>query len=146
VGAGREGFEIGSYELFAWVWRWTTILLISASWIAKITGMSHRHLAATVFLKAYCDSSPFKVVLTDPWIQLSTSLCRLLSKERGLNCIINSIYDSKTSKIRVKKECSFYHILSLIALSGESQSQHSAAMKRPNTHQKKQLLNPVPPA
>jgi hypothetical protein len=21
VGAGREGFEIGSYELFAWVWR-----------------------------------------------------------------------------------------------------------------------------
>jgi hypothetical protein len=26
-------------------WLWTVILLISASWVATITGMSHRHLA-----------------------------------------------------------------------------------------------------
>jgi hypothetical protein len=24
-------------------WLWTTVLLISASWVARITGMSHRH-------------------------------------------------------------------------------------------------------
>jgi hypothetical protein len=38
-------FEIGSCELFAWGWLWTVILLISASWVAGITGVSHRHLA-----------------------------------------------------------------------------------------------------
>jgi hypothetical protein len=34
-------FEIGSHELFCPGWLWTTILLISASWLARITGMSH---------------------------------------------------------------------------------------------------------
>jgi hypothetical protein len=33
-------FEIGSHELFAWGWLQTMILLISASWVARITGMS----------------------------------------------------------------------------------------------------------
>jgi hypothetical protein len=34
-------FEIGSHELFDQGWFQTTILLISASWVARITGMSH---------------------------------------------------------------------------------------------------------
>jgi hypothetical protein len=37
--------EIGSLELFAWDWLWTAILLISASWVVRITGMSHWPLA-----------------------------------------------------------------------------------------------------
>jgi hypothetical protein len=32
-------------ELFAQVWLQTVILLVSASWVARITGMSHRHPA-----------------------------------------------------------------------------------------------------
>jgi hypothetical protein len=28
--------EIRSWELFAWSWRWTMILLIVASWVARI--------------------------------------------------------------------------------------------------------------
>jgi hypothetical protein len=36
-----EGFfKIESLELFAQGWLWTTILLISASWVARIIGMS----------------------------------------------------------------------------------------------------------
>jgi hypothetical protein len=38
-------FEIGSLELFATGWLQTGILLISASWIARITGMSQGLLA-----------------------------------------------------------------------------------------------------
>jgi hypothetical protein len=40
-----EFFEIGSGELFAWGWLRTAILLISASWVARITGVSHWCLA-----------------------------------------------------------------------------------------------------
>jgi hypothetical protein len=43
-------FEIGSHELFAWGWLRTTILLISASWVARITGVSHQHLARICFI------------------------------------------------------------------------------------------------
>jgi hypothetical protein len=35
-------FEIGSRELFAGGWLWTSVLLISASLVAKIMGVSHR--------------------------------------------------------------------------------------------------------
>jgi hypothetical protein len=38
-------FDMGSLELFARSWLWTTIHLISASWIARITGMSHQRQA-----------------------------------------------------------------------------------------------------
>jgi hypothetical protein len=34
-------FEIGSRKLFAQGWFWTMILLISASWVAMIPGVSH---------------------------------------------------------------------------------------------------------
>jgi hypothetical protein len=33
-------------------WLETSILLISASWVARITGMSHWHWAQVCFLKA----------------------------------------------------------------------------------------------
>jgi hypothetical protein len=33
-------FEIGSRTLFAWDWLWTTILLISASWVVRIIGVN----------------------------------------------------------------------------------------------------------
>jgi hypothetical protein len=32
-------FKIGSLKLFAWGWIQTTVLLISAFWVARITGM-----------------------------------------------------------------------------------------------------------
>jgi hypothetical protein len=38
-------FEKGSHELFHRDWLSTSILLISDSWVARITGMSHRHPA-----------------------------------------------------------------------------------------------------
>jgi hypothetical protein len=31
-------------------WLWTVILLISASWVARITGVSHQHLAYFIYL------------------------------------------------------------------------------------------------
>jgi hypothetical protein len=37
-------FQIGAHELFTQGWLQTSILLISASWVARITGMSHQHL------------------------------------------------------------------------------------------------------
>jgi hypothetical protein len=45
-----NGFiEIWSHELFAWAGFEPTILLISASWVARITGVSHQHLAPFCF-------------------------------------------------------------------------------------------------
>jgi hypothetical protein len=38
-------FEIGSCELFAQDWLWTLILLISASWVARLTGISYWDIA-----------------------------------------------------------------------------------------------------
>jgi hypothetical protein len=38
-------FKIESLKLFAWGCLRTTILLISDSWVARITGMSHWHPA-----------------------------------------------------------------------------------------------------
>jgi hypothetical protein len=39
-------YEIGSLEICALGWLGTLILLISASWVAGITGMSHRCLVS----------------------------------------------------------------------------------------------------
>jgi hypothetical protein len=39
-------FELRSLKLFARSWLWTSILLISASWVARITDMSHRRPAS----------------------------------------------------------------------------------------------------
>jgi hypothetical protein len=41
--------EMRSHELFAPGWVQTTILLISAYQVARITGVSHLHLAILVF-------------------------------------------------------------------------------------------------
>jgi hypothetical protein len=38
-------FKIGSHELFARGWFVTAVLLISASLVARITGVSHWYLA-----------------------------------------------------------------------------------------------------
>jgi hypothetical protein len=38
-------FRIESCELFAWGWLQTVMLVISASWVARISRMSHWHLA-----------------------------------------------------------------------------------------------------
>jgi hypothetical protein len=35
-------FLIGSHKLLAWGWLWTVILLVSASWVARITGMGQQ--------------------------------------------------------------------------------------------------------
>jgi hypothetical protein len=38
-------FKIRSCEPFCPSWLWTKILLISASWVARIIGVSHQHPA-----------------------------------------------------------------------------------------------------
>jgi hypothetical protein len=43
-------FKVGSHKLFALGWFWTPILLISASWVARITGVSRRRPALLIFL------------------------------------------------------------------------------------------------
>jgi hypothetical protein len=45
-------FKIGSQELLSQAWLWTMILLISASWVARITGVS-----------PWCPAWPFTSVL-----------------------------------------------------------------------------------
>jgi hypothetical protein len=42
-------FEIGSHRTICPGWLWTAILLISASWVARITGVSHWHTAPGQF-------------------------------------------------------------------------------------------------
>jgi hypothetical protein len=44
-------FEIGSYGTICPGWLWTVILLISASWVVRITVMSHQHLAPAFTLE-----------------------------------------------------------------------------------------------
>jgi hypothetical protein len=38
-------FRWGSHEVFPWYWPWTVILPISASQVARCSGVSHQHLA-----------------------------------------------------------------------------------------------------
>jgi hypothetical protein len=46
-------FEIGSHDLFAQGWLQTAIVLILASCVARITGVSYQHLVSTeVLLKS----------------------------------------------------------------------------------------------
>jgi hypothetical protein len=42
-------FEIKSQRTGCPGWLWTAILLISASWVARITGVSHWHLVPQLF-------------------------------------------------------------------------------------------------
>jgi hypothetical protein len=37
----NQCFEVETYEQFGWCWLWSTLLLISASWVPKITEMRH---------------------------------------------------------------------------------------------------------
>jgi hypothetical protein len=53
--------EIGSWELFTQGWLWTAILLISASPVARITGVSHRRLACYS-----CFLNSLKLMLSHP--------------------------------------------------------------------------------
>jgi hypothetical protein len=46
-------FEVRSCELFPSDWLRTAILLISTSWVARITGMSHWYLTPTL---SYCNT------------------------------------------------------------------------------------------
>jgi hypothetical protein len=61
-------FKIGSCELFAWTgfepWSsWSLILLISAPWVARITGVSHWCLSPSNFLKKLEKSYCFEIIL-----------------------------------------------------------------------------------
>jgi hypothetical protein len=42
-------FEIGSHGTICPGWLWNTILLVSASWVARITGVSHWRLTMFLF-------------------------------------------------------------------------------------------------
>jgi hypothetical protein len=48
-------------------WLWTEILLISASWVARITGMSHQHLATFWKFDRYSLSASSPLWRT-PWL------------------------------------------------------------------------------
>jgi hypothetical protein len=45
-------FKIESHELFAQGWLWTVILLISASWAARITGVNRRARLLPLLIRA----------------------------------------------------------------------------------------------
>jgi hypothetical protein len=74
-------FKINFHKLFAWGWLRTVILLISASWEARITGMSHQHMALDLFNKQcqhihlyqVCQNAQFFFLFffgdTDVWTQ-----------------------------------------------------------------------------
>jgi hypothetical protein len=47
-------FEVGSHELLPWADFRTVILLISASWIARVIGVSHQCLAPNYFQEMFC--------------------------------------------------------------------------------------------
>jgi hypothetical protein len=54
-----EGFiEIRSHELFAWGWLRTSILLISASWVARVTGVWSIHFKRQNNLKWHVETFP----------------------------------------------------------------------------------------
>jgi hypothetical protein len=62
-----EGFfEIGSHRTICQGWLWTAIFLISASWVAKITGVSHWRPAIFFFLQ---NSEP-SIYFYDVWLLL----------------------------------------------------------------------------
>jgi hypothetical protein len=72
-------FEIVSCDLFAWGCFWMEILLISASWIARITGVSHLFLAERIFLMTMLDwifpsqIGPYR--RPKPWLEKGRCRC-----------------------------------------------------------------------
>jgi hypothetical protein len=67
-------------------WLWTVMLLISASWVPRITGMSHQHLANLDFFLS-TRVSALKVELLDcrvyaPEVVWILSICFLQRKAR----------------------------------------------------------------
>jgi hypothetical protein len=59
-------YQGSSYKLLAWGWLWTVILLISTSWVARITGMSHQRLASHFSLKSPLiqPTSQYRIIIT----------------------------------------------------------------------------------
>jgi hypothetical protein len=68
--------RIGSQELFAWGWLLTAILLISASWVARITGarLKHEFLMFTKFFQALANGNPpLQTILLDNWYYIHST-------------------------------------------------------------------------
>jgi hypothetical protein len=63
-------FKIGSLKLFAQGWPRTMILLISASWVAEIIGMSHWRPAVIISWNTF---SSFTFFLLSSWNPLITN-------------------------------------------------------------------------
>jgi hypothetical protein len=72
-------FDIGSHELFVWGWLRTATFLISASWVARITGMCHRHLAPSH--KGSLNSNLQRVVV------LYVAFCNSTSPHTWISCV-----------------------------------------------------------
>jgi hypothetical protein len=88
-------FSIGSHKLFTWDWLRTAILLISASWVARITGVSDQY-PATFFLYKLIILGYFVIVIEiwltqaswkkrnfNNWLKLSGIWNPLLTFELG---------------------------------------------------------------
>jgi hypothetical protein len=64
-------------------WLWTAILLNCASWVARITGVSHWCLSYFVFFNLLCFGFWDRVVLFSPWLALNLrSFCLCLQSAR----------------------------------------------------------------
>jgi energy-coupling factor transporter transmembrane protein EcfT len=72
-------FEIGSLELFDRDWLGTVILLISASWVARITGMSHQHLVVFYNIKIWINLLFFSFMISLYWKHSKSFPLSLLS-------------------------------------------------------------------
>jgi hypothetical protein len=69
-------FEIGSLELFPWVWIQTTILLIAASWVVRITGVSHRCPLQILYFLIIPDlGNPETIFINECDLHLSQNFC-----------------------------------------------------------------------
>jgi hypothetical protein len=91
-------FKIGSQEPFAWGWFWIAILLISASWVSRITGMAS---AIFYLLKQITKSSLYTRGCTPDGIWTRTSLLPILDK----NILTSQNYILKALKVKCHNSC-----------------------------------------
>jgi hypothetical protein len=80
-------FEIESCKLIAWGWLWTPILLISASWVTRITGVVHQLLAI-----CFSWNKEFRCSVVEHLLSMHEALC-LIPSNTNRNLVEGLIKD-----------------------------------------------------
>jgi hypothetical protein len=88
-------FKIGSRKLLCPGWLQTKILLLSVSWVARVTGMSHRCLAKCILIRKLSHEN---YLLS--WIWTASEMSHLLIlSHQWLNCSMNFRGNSQTTTL-----------------------------------------------